>query len=52
MRLAGPTLACCSQQASTGAVYTAGSALRVRSDCSRQIEWLLTLLKWTVQLCG
>lgn len=31
MRLAAPTLACCSQQASTGAIYTAGSAIRVRA---------------------
>jgi len=45
--LEGPTQACCSQQ--SGTTY---SAVLVRSDCWRQIEWLLTWLKWTVQWCA
>jgi hypothetical protein len=50
--LAGPTLACCSQQSKTGTIYTGSSLIQVCSDCRRQIEWLLTWLKWTVRWCG
>jgi hypothetical protein len=46
VHLESATEACCSD---TGGTY---SSVLVRSDSRCQFLWLLTWLKWTVQLCG